>query len=128
MIVAAPKRKPSRKRDAKQPPSEPAPLAPAEDLPAPVDDDRLDVGVVEAEALSLADVGVAPAAKPPAKKESESGLACPKCGCKHVPVVYTRHALKRTVRRRECRHCAFRFTTTEKQPDIFGGGSTSPLR
>jgi len=42
------------------------------------------------------------------------GLRCPACGCGHLRVVYTRPGWgERVIRRRECRHCARRFTTTE---------------
>ena len=43
------------------------------------------------------------------------GLACSHCGCRHLPVVYTRHTLdQRIMRRRQCRHCGKRVTTWEK--------------
>lgn len=43
------------------------------------------------------------------------GICCPKCGCRHFEVVYTR-ALRggKIMRRRECRHCGRRITTTER--------------
>ena len=42
------------------------------------------------------------------------GLRCPKCGCGHFRVIYTRRAWGgRIVRRRECRNCGRRITTTE---------------
>jgi transcriptional regulator NrdR family protein len=51
----------------------------------------------------------------PASKEAEKrGLECPRCGCKHFHVIYTRptdHG--RIRRRRECRHCGRRITTYE---------------
>jgi transcriptional regulator NrdR family protein len=42
------------------------------------------------------------------------GLACRHCGCRDLPVVYTRpkHG-GRIMRRRECRHCGRRVTTWE---------------
>jgi len=47
----------------------------------------------------------------PAEKR---GLECPKCGCRHFFVIYTRPvAGGRLMRRRECRHCARRITTYE---------------
>jgi transcriptional regulator NrdR family protein len=52
--------------------------------------------------------------KPP-KPEEPSGLVCSKCGCKHFYVVYTRARWGgRIVRRRECRYCGRRVTTTER--------------
>ncbi|MFW5832857.1 MAG: hypothetical protein ACOCYE_02015 [Pseudomonadota bacterium] len=41
-------------------------------------------------------------------------LACPKCGCAHLPVRYTRHRDGYTQRVRECRHCQRRIITREK--------------
>ena len=42
------------------------------------------------------------------------GLECPRCGCGHFYVIYTRQAGRgRIVRRRECRHCGRRVTTRE---------------
>jgi transcriptional regulator NrdR family protein len=42
------------------------------------------------------------------------GVPCPKCGCCHLRVIYTRHAFARTVRKRECQRCGHRFFTTER--------------
>jgi transcriptional regulator NrdR family protein len=43
------------------------------------------------------------------------GLECPRCGCQHFRVVYTRPgAGGRIVRRRECRYCGRRITTIER--------------
>ena len=43
------------------------------------------------------------------------GLECPKCGCRHFHVVYTRAASGgKVMRRRECRNCGRRITTYEK--------------
>lgn len=43
------------------------------------------------------------------------GLRCPRCGCQHFRVIYTRSAWGgRILRRRECRHCGRRMTTHEK--------------
>lgn len=43
------------------------------------------------------------------------GLVCTKCGCGHFYVVYTRHVEGRAVvRRRECRYCGHRITTSER--------------
>jgi len=42
------------------------------------------------------------------------GIECPRCGCRHFWVVYTRAAWGgRIMRRRECRHCGRRITTFE---------------
>ena len=43
------------------------------------------------------------------------GLECPRCGCAHFRVLYTRRALGgRLLRRRECRYCGRRVTTYER--------------
>lgn len=48
-------------------------------------------------------------------RDQHRGLECPKCGCRHFSVVYTRRALGgRIIRRRECRHCQRRVTTSEQ--------------
>lgn len=47
--------------------------------------------------------------------QEQRGLVCPKCGCGHLHVIYTRRAWGGAVRRRrECRHCGKRITTTER--------------
>jgi len=44
------------------------------------------------------------------------GLICPKCGCRHFEVVYTRASPGgKIIRRRECRHCGKRITTWERE-------------
>lgn len=48
------------------------------------------------------------------------GIACPRCGCRHFRVIYKRPTLGGERRRKECRHCGRRVTTTEKLRD---GGS-----
>jgi hypothetical protein len=46
---------------------------------------------------------------------NQRGLECPRCGCRHFHVLYTRAAIGgRILRRRECRHCGRRLTTYEK--------------
>jgi len=45
---------------------------------------------------------------------AEPGLVCPRCGCRHFAVVYTRPAPRAICRRRECRHCGFRILTRER--------------
>jgi len=53
--------------------------------------------------------------KPAEKPQERRGLVCPRCGCQHFWVVYTRASWgNRIVRRRECRHCGRRITTTEQ--------------
>jgi len=48
----------------------------------------------------------------------QRGLRCPRCGCGHFRVIYTRSAWGgRIVRRRECRNCAKRVTTTKRFTD-----------
>lgn len=42
------------------------------------------------------------------------GLECPKCGCRHLFVVYTRAREGGIIRRKECRHCGRRISTKEK--------------
>lgn len=49
------------------------------------------------------------------KPEPEpKGLVCPKCGCRHFYVVYTRPRAGKIMRRKECRYCGRRVTTTER--------------
>ncbi len=49
-------------------------------------------------------------ARPPEKL----GLECPVCACQDLRVIYTRRTpCGRLVRRRECRHCGKRMTTSE---------------
>lgn len=45
---------------------------------------------------------------------TQRGLACPRCGCRHLPVVYTRPRENSILRCRECRHCGKRITTREQ--------------
>ena len=50
-----------------------------------------------------------------ADAKEQRGLVCPKCGCRQFYVIYTRPAWGgRVVRRRECRYCGKRVTTTER--------------
>lgn len=46
-------------------------------------------------------------------RERDQGLECPRCGCRHLPVLYTRHRTKKIVRVRQCRHCGRRVITYE---------------
>jgi len=46
--------------------------------------------------------------------KEDRGIRCPKCGCGHWRVIYTRPSLGgRLRRRRECRLCGRRLTTAE---------------
>ena len=48
-------------------------------------------------------------------RDDQRGLVCPKCGCSHFYVVYTRPTWGgRIMRRRQCRHCGKRITTWER--------------
>lgn len=42
------------------------------------------------------------------------GLACPSCGCRHLPVWYTRPKPGYVLRVRHCRHCGRKMTTRER--------------
>jgi len=43
------------------------------------------------------------------------GLVCPRCGCGHFRVIYTRPTHGgRIIRRRECRNCGRRVLTAEQ--------------
>lgn len=45
----------------------------------------------------------------------DQGIRCPKCGCGHLWVLWTRPRADRSIRRRrECRHCGHEITTTER--------------
>jgi transcriptional regulator NrdR family protein len=45
----------------------------------------------------------------------DRGLRCRKCGCRDLRVVYTRPAGgAKVIRRRECRYCGQRLTTSER--------------
>jgi hypothetical protein len=46
-------------------------------------------------------------------EERDQGLECPRCGCRHLPVLYTRYRPKKIVRVRKCRHCGRRVITHE---------------
>lgn len=45
----------------------------------------------------------------------EKGIECPSCGCRHFYVIYTRRRDDKIVRRKECRHCGRRVTTSERR-------------
>lgn len=45
----------------------------------------------------------------------DRGICCPRCGCRHHSVVYVRRSAGGVVRRRrECRNCGRRFSTSER--------------
>ena len=46
--------------------------------------------------------------------EQAKGLACPRCGCRHLFVVYTRAKPGHIFRVRSCRHCGRRLITRER--------------
>ena len=47
-------------------------------------------------------------------RSDQHGLVCPRCGCQHLDVIYTRHVWgNKIMRRRACRHCNRRITTSE---------------
>ena len=51
------------------------------------------------------------------KSESQKpsdGIECPRCGCRHLYVVYTRPRNKKILRVRECRYCGRRIKTYEQ--------------
>lgn len=51
----------------------------------------------------------------PEQESEPRGILCPKCGCGHFEVVYTRKMPGGAIRRRrECGHCRRRVTTTER--------------
>jgi hypothetical protein len=49
-----------------------------------------------------------------ASQGGDGGLRCPKCGCRDFRVVETRASGDRINRRRACRHCGHRVTTSER--------------
>lgn len=49
-----------------------------------------------------------------AKANDRRGLVCPKCGCSHLPVLYTRHKRDHVLRVRLCRDCGRRVITRER--------------
>ncbi|MCC7265893.1 MAG: hypothetical protein IT546_00985 [Caulobacteraceae bacterium] len=59
----------------------------------------------------------------PKPTDPPRGLVCPRCECRHFEVVKISHAVGYVRRRRACRHCGHRITTTER---IVGGGSPRP--
>lgn len=49
--------------------------------------------------------------------QRNTGLECPKCGCRELRAYYTRKRPGHILRKRICRHCGREVTTHEK---IFG--------
>lgn len=47
--------------------------------------------------------------------DEPKGLVCRRCECEHFLVIYTRKQLGKIVRRRECRNCGLRISTTERE-------------
>ena len=52
--------------------------------------------------------------KKPESDARAGGIECPRCGCRHLYVVYTRQRPKKILRVRECRYCGRRITTWER--------------
>ena len=50
----------------------------------------------------------------PDQPREKRGLICPACGCRHLPVLYTRQQPRHVQRVRKCRHCGRRVVTREK--------------
>jgi transcriptional regulator NrdR family protein len=56
-----------------------------------------------------------PQPQPPKTEEgAKKGIQCARCDCAHFWVLWTRYHIGKIVRRRECRHCGHRITTTER--------------
>ena len=47
-------------------------------------------------------------------RDTSGGLTCSKCGCHDFKVLQTREVSGRVTRRRQCRNCGHRITTTER--------------
>jgi len=67
--------------------------------------------LADLEAASQDDAGQP--ADPPADVDR---VACPQCGCHHLPLVHTRPSHGRILRRHQCRHCGRRLTTYQPTP------------
>ena len=50
----------------------------------------------------------------PKEHAAGKGVACPKCGCRHLEVVRTINHESLIERKRQCRHCRRQFTTYER--------------
>ena len=47
---------------------------------------------------------------PAPEDQREKGVRCPKCHCRHCPVLFVRHAGSVTIRKRKCRYSGKMFT------------------
>jgi transcriptional regulator NrdR family protein len=50
----------------------------------------------------------------PTEPNEPRGLVCPKCGCRHFELVKISHVVGYIRRRRACRYCGHRITTSER--------------
>lgn len=50
----------------------------------------------------------------PTTPTAPRGLVCPKCACRHFDLVKIAHVVGYIRRRRSCRHCGHRITTSER--------------
>lgn len=48
---------------------------------------------------------------------AKQGLICPNCGCREMPVYYTRQSHGTVRRARKCRACGRQVITTERMPN-----------
>ena len=55
------------------------------------------------------------ASAPAPGSDDPAGVVCRHCGCRHLPVNYTRHHRGFILRVRECRHCGRRPVTRESE-------------
>ncbi|GAB6184596.1 NrdR family transcriptional regulator [Thermopirellula anaerolimosa] len=66
------------------------------------------------------DASQVPSGTPPAPKP-ERGIACPRCGCRHLRTTHTEPLPSGRIRRRKvCRHCGRRMVTYELAPRMVG--------
>ncbi|OPZ23973.1 MAG: hypothetical protein BWZ02_03016 [Lentisphaerae bacterium ADurb.BinA184] len=52
---------------------------------------------------------------PEPRVEEPAGVVCRHCGCRDLPVYYTRRRNGRIIRVRECRNCGRRMMTREEE-------------
>lgn len=50
----------------------------------------------------------------PTKPTKPRGISCPVCGCRDLPVYYTRERESGIMRVRQCRHCGRKIVTHER--------------
>ena len=80
-----------------------------------MDEHRETTGKAENPPAATPAAGAERPARAVTRTADRRGLECPRCGCRHFHVLYTRAAIGgRILRRRECRHCGRRLTTYEK--------------